>query len=445
MPPETLSRPAPIGCDEFRERRRSLMASLPADAAVLLPGASLVTRSRDSEFAFRQDSDFHYLTGFPEPDALLLLLPGREQGESVLFCQARDPEMETWTGRRLGASGAEREHGIDEAFVNDEREARLMELLDGRVTLYLPLDDSETLRLAESIRADLQAGARRGARPPLAFADVADKIHEQRLVKSPQELALMRHAGEVSARAHCRAMRAVHPGLAEYQLQAELEHEFRWQGGSGPAYASIVAGGANARVLHYIENADTLRDGDLVLIDAGAEFDLYAGDITRTFPVSGRFSEAQRALYDVVLGAQQRAIEAVRPGTTLAAIHQGVVRDLTAGLIELGLLSGELDVCLEAGAYRRFYPHATSHWLGLDVHDVGHYRREGESRPLVPGLVLTIEPGLYVPEDEDLPSAYRGLGIRIEDDVAVTEQGHEILSVGVPKQVAEIEALMVKK
>ncbi|MFG6176284.1 aminopeptidase P N-terminal domain-containing protein [Halomonas sp. THAF12] len=445
MPPETLSRPAPIGRDEFRERRRSLMASLPDDAAVLLPGASLVTRSRDSEFAFRQDSDFHYLTGFPEPDALLLLLPGREQGVSVLFCQGRDPEMETWTGRRLGTAGAKREHGIDEAFVNDQREARLLELLDGRVTLYLPLDDGETLSLAESIRANLQDGARRGARPPLAFADIAERIHEQRLIKSVQELALMRHAGAVSARAQCRAMRAVHPGLAEYQLQAELEHEFRWQGGSGPAYASIVAGGANARVLHYIENADTLRDGDLVLIDAGAEFDLYAGDITRTFPVSGRFTEAQRALYEVVLGAQQRAIEAVRPGTTLAAIHQGVVRDLTAGLIELGLLSGELDACLEAGAYRRFYPHATSHWLGLDVHDVGHYRRGGESRPLVPGMVLTIEPGLYVPEDEDLPSAYRGLGIRIEDDVAVTEQGHEVLSIGVPKQVTEIEALMVKK
>ncbi len=444
MPPETLSRPAAIGAAEFRERRRRLMATLPDDAAVLLPGAALVTRSGDSEFAFRQDSDFHYLTGFPEPEALLLLLPGREDGESVLFCQDRDPEMEAWTGRRLGAEGAERDFGLDEAFANAEREERLAALLDGRSTLYLPLDDGEALQLAESVRAELQAGARRGARPPLAFADVSARLHEQRLVKSPAELALMRHAGAISARAHRRAMRACAPGLAEYQLQAELEHEFRWQGGSGPAYASIVAGGGNARVLHYIENADALRDGDLVLIDAGAEFDLYAGDITRTFPVGGRFGEAQRALYEVVLGAQQRAIEAVRPGTTLAAIHRGVVRDLTQGLLELGLLSGDLEACLEHEAWRRFYLHATSHWLGLDVHDVGQYRQDGEPRPLVPGMVLTIEPGLYVPEDEDIPAAYRGLGIRIEDDVAVTESGHEVLTAEVPKRVADIEALMVK-
>ncbi|RAH39457.1 Xaa-Pro aminopeptidase [Halomonas sp. SL1] len=445
MPPEILPRPAAIGAAEFRERRRRLMATLPDDAAVLLPGAALVTRSGDSEHAFRQNSDFHYLTGFPEPDALLLLLPGRDDGESVLFCQDRDPEMEAWTGRRLGAEGAERVHGLDQAFGNAERDEVLAELLDGRTALYLPLDDSEALHLAESIRAELQAGARRGARPPLAFADVSVRLHEQRLVKSPSELALMSHAGAVSAKAHCRAMRACAPGLTEYQLQAELEHEFRWQGGSGPAYASIVAGGGNARVLHYIENADVLHDGALVLIDAGAEIDLYAGDITRTFPVGGRFGEAQRALYEVVLGAQQRAIEAVRPGTTLVAIHRGVVRDLTAGLIELGLLEGELQDCIENEAWRRFYLHATSHWLGLDVHDVGQYRQDGEPRPLVPGMVLTIEPGLYVPEDDDIPAAYRGIGIRIEDDVAVTESGHEVLTADVPKRVADIEALMVKE
>ncbi|ATJ81012.1 aminopeptidase P N-terminal domain-containing protein [Halomonas beimenensis] len=444
MPPETLPRPAPIAPEEFRERRRRLMARLPADAAVLLPGASLVPRSRDSEFAFRQDSDFHYLTGFPEPDALLLLLPGREAGECVLFCQDRDPEMEAWTGRRLGTEGAEREHGLDQAFANAERDARLTELLDGRDTLYLPLDAGPALRLAERVRASLVAGARKGARAPLSFADVSGPIHEQRLVKSETELALMRHAGAISARAHRRAMRIARPGLTEYQLQAELEHEYRWQGGSGPAYASIVAGGDSARVLHYVENSAPLRDGDLVLIDAGAEFDLYAGDVTRTFPVNGRFDEAQRALYEVVLAAQERAILAVRPGATLETIHQGVMRDLTAGLLELGLLSGDLEACLEAHACRRFYPHATSHWLGLDVHDVGSYRHDGEPRLLIPGMVLTIEPGLYVPEDDDLPAAFRGLGIRIEDDVAVTPEGHEVLSAGAPKRVAEIEALMVK-
>lgn len=445
MSADPLPRPAPIGLEEFRERRCRLMAQLPPEAAVLLRGASLVTRSRDSEFAFRQDSDFHYLTGFPEPDALLLLLPGREAGESVLFCQDRDPEMETWTGRRLGARGAECHHGIDQAFENAERDARLTELLDGRTTLYLPLDDGKALRLAERIRGSLLAEVRRGARAPLSFADIAGPIHELRLVKSAAELALMRHAGEITALAHRRAMGAARAGRAEYQLQADLEHEFRWQGGSGPAYASIVAGGANARVLHYIENREPLRGGELVLIDAGAEFDLYAGDVTRTFPVDGRFDAAQRALYEVVLEAQERAIAAVRPGATLVGIHRGVVRELTAGLLRLGLLEGELEACLEADACRRFFPHATSHWLGLDVHDVGSYRLDGEPRPLVPGMVLTIEPGLYVPEDEDLPEPFRGLGIRIEDDVAVTPDGHEVLTASAPKRVADIEALMAEE
>jgi len=445
MHPETLPRPAPISQDEYRARRRALMDPLPRDSAVLLPGATLVTRSRDSEFPFRQDSDFHYLTGFPEPQALLLLLPGREAGESVLFCQDRDATLEAWTGIRLGAAGAVREHGIDEAFENAERSARLAELLDGRHTLYLPLADADALALAQQVRTELAARARRGATPPVAFADVSERLHALRLRKSEAELALLRHAGEISARAHVRAMRAARPGLMESQLQAELEHEFRWQGGSGPAYASIVGGGSNACVLHYIENQDPLTDGELVLIDAGAEFDLYAGDITRTFPVNGRFSAAQRALYEVVLAAQERAVAAVRPGTTLAALHEGVVHDLTAGLVELGLLDGDVRTCVEEKRYQRFYLHSTSHWLGLDVHDVGAYRDEGEPSPLLPGMVLTVEPGLYVPADDDIPEAFRGIGIRIEDDVAVTDQGHEVLTAGVPKRVADIEALMGRK
>ncbi|MCH4563152.1 Xaa-Pro aminopeptidase [Halomonas sp. EGI 63088] len=445
MLPEILPRPAPIGNDEYRARRQALMASLPAGSAVLLPGAALVTRSRDSEFPFRQDSDFHYLTGFPEPDALLVLLPGRAEGESVLFCQDRDPALEAWTGIRLGAEGAVREHGVDQAFENAERDERLEALLDGRRTLYLPLANNEALVLADELRGRLAGRVRRGARPPEAFADIAPLLHAQRQVKSEAELALMRHAAEVSARAHVRAMQAARPGLAEYQLQAELEHEFRWQGGSGPAYASIVGGGANACVLHYIENAARLRDGDLVLIDAGGEFDLYAGDITRTFPVNGRFDGAQRSLYELVLGVQERAVDAVRPGATLAEIHDLVVHGLTEGLIGLGLLEGEVQARIEDDSYRRFYLHSTSHWLGLDVHDVGTYRRDGEPLPLEPGMVLTIEPGLYVPADDDIPEAFRGIGIRIEDDVAVTATGHEVLSAGVPKRVAEIEALMARK
>jgi len=442
MHPEILPRPASITNDEYSARRRALMDRLPDGSAVLLPGASLVTRSRDSEFPFRQDSDVHYLTGFPEPGALLLLLPDREAGESVLFCQDRDPTKEAWTGIRLGAEGTVRHYGVDQAFENDEREARLAELLDGRHTLYLPLGDADALVLAEEVRGELAGLARRGAVAPSAFADVSALLHEQRLIKSEAELALMRHAAAISARAHVRAMRVVRPGLMEHQLQAELEHEFRWQGGSGPAYASIVGGGPNACVLHYIENRAPLENGALVLIDAGAEFDLYAGDITRTFPVNGRFAEAQRALYEVVLAAQARAVSSVSPGATLTTIHEGVVHDLTAGLIQLGLLEGEVQARIDDGSYKRFYLHSTSHWLGLDVHDVGLYRLQGQPRVLMPGMVLTIEPGLYVPADEDLPAAFRGIGIRIEDDVAVTAHGHEVLTADVPKQVADIEALM---
>jgi len=442
MPRTALPRPAAISSDEYRARRQALMAALPEHSAVLISAASLVTRNRDSEYAFRQDSDFHYLSGFPEPDALLVLLPDREAGEVVLFCQEKDAHMEAWTGRRIGAEAAVTEYGVDEAYENEDREALLPELLDGRETLYLPLDDGQMLALAESLRGELAAQARRGVRTPRAFADVAPLIHERRLIKSDAELDLMRHAARISAQAHHRAMQNVSPGLLEYQLQAELEHEFVWHGARAPAYATIVGGGENACVLHYIENSAALRDGDLVLIDAGGEFDLYAGDITRTFPVNGRFTPAQRELYEIVLKAQCRAVAAVAPDTTLRAIHDGVVRDLTTGLIRLGLLEGPLEARIDDDSYRRFFLHATSHWLGLDVHDVGTYRLDGEPRTLAPGMVLTVEPGLYIPDAEDIPEAYRGIGIRIEDDVVVTATGHEVLTADVPKEVAEIEALM---
>ncbi|MBZ5487390.1 Xaa-Pro aminopeptidase [Halomonas aquamarina] len=443
---ESLPRPPGIRVDEYRARRDALMATLPDDAAVILPGASLVTRSHDSEYAFRQNSDFYYLTGIVEPDALLVLLPGREAGQSVVFCQDRDPTMEAWTGRRLGAAGIEREHGIDQAFENADRDAQLPALLEGRELLYLPLDDGEAQGMAEEAFAAAKAGLRRG-RPPLkGWLDVSALIHAMRLIKSEAEIALLRHAALISARAHVRAMRASRPGLHEYQLKAELEHEFVWQGGSGPAYSTIVGGGANACVLHYIENRSVLADDVLVLIDAGAEFELYAGDITRTFPVSGRFSDAQRALYQVVLDAQERAVAAVKPGATLADIHQGVVEDLTAGLITLGLLEGDVQARIDDQSYRRFYLHSTSHWLGLDVHDVGTYRLDEQTpRPLAPGMVLTIEPGLYIPDEDDIPAAFRGMGVRIEDNLVVTQDGHENLTSEVPKQVAEIEALMVNK
>lgn len=446
MLPDVLPRPPAISVAEYQERRDALMAQLPNNAAVLLPGAALMTRSRDSEFAFRQDSDFYYLTGIREPDALLVLLPGRAEGESVVFCQDRDPTMEAWTGRRLGAAGVVAEHAIDQAFENADREAQLSELLAGREVLYLPLDNADAVALAEEAFSAAQAGLKRG-RPPLkGWLDVSQLIHAMRLIKSDAEIALLRHAALVSAHAHCRAMQVSRPGLSEYQLQAEVEHEFMWQGASGPAYSTIVGSGANACVLHYIENSALLGEDDLVLIDAGAEFELYAGDITRTFPVSGRFNDAQRALYCVVLSAQERAVSAIKPGATLADIHQGVVQDLTAGLIELGLLEGEVQARIDDESYRRFYLHSTSHWLGLDVHDVGAYRLDEQSPlPLAPGMVLTVEPGLYIPSDDDIPDAYHGIGIRIEDNVVVTNDGHHVLTTGVPKAIEEIEALMAKK
>ncbi|WP_404376416.1 Xaa-Pro aminopeptidase [Vreelandella aquamarina] len=446
LPSSLPPRPAAIGPDEYRQRREALIAQLPNNAALLLPAASLVTRSHDSEYPFRQQSDFYYLTGIREPDALLLLLPGRAEGQSVVFCQDRDPTMEAWTGRRLGAEGVVSLHGIDQAFENAERDALLPGLLECRELLYAPLDNPEAISIAEEALAHAQAGMRRGKPALKGWLDSRPLTHEMRLIKSPAEIALLRHAAAISAQAHVRAMRACRAGLGEYQLQAELEHTFVWQGASGPAYGTIVGGGANACVLHYIENSDVLAEDTLVLIDAGAEFDLYAGDITRTFPVNGRFNDAQRALYQVVLDAQVRAVEAVAPGATLADIHQGVVHDLTAGLIELGLLEGDVQARIDDESYRRFYLHSTSHWLGLDVHDVGTYRLdEATPRPLAPGMVLTVEPGLYIPADDDIPSAYRGMGIRIEDNVVVTEQGHDILTDGVPKQVAEIEQIMAKK
>ncbi len=376
---EAECRPRAIRLDEYRSRRRRLMDDVPADAAVLLPGGSLVTRSRDSEFPFRQDSDFHYLTGFPEPDACCCCCPAAPKENAC--CSARIVTRPWRPGR--GSVSAPRVPFVCMASIKPSRMPSVMPVWSNcwrdtpRSTC---LGNSSALRLAERLRAELVDRPRQNAPTPLGFADVAPLLHEQRLIKSEGELALLRHAGEISAHAHRRAMRVSRPGLAEYQLQAELEHEFRWRGGSGPAYASIVAGGRNAGVLHYIDNRDPLRDGELVLIDAGAEFDLYAGDITRTFPVNGRFTSAQRALYEVVLTAQERAIDAVRPGATLAAIHRGVVSDLAAGLTALGVLAEDGEEAPEAIVARRFYPHATSHWLGLDVHDVGSYRRDGEPR-----------------------------------------------------------------
>ncbi len=437
-----------LAASEYSLRRLAVMARFTADTAVLLPAAALRYRNRDAEYAFRQDSDFHYLTGFPEPDALLLLLPdGDGGGRSILFCLPRDREKEIWTGYRFGPEGAVESCGFDEAYNLEQLDEKMVELLDGCAELYYPLAKDEALSAGiERWRKQLQAKYRSSDRVPQIFHNVEPVLHEMRLIKSAAEQDLMRTAGNLSAQGHLLAMQQCQPGVMEYQLEASILHCFGQQGARWPAYNTIVGGGENGCILHYTENRDALADGDLVLIDAGAEVDGYAGDITRTFPVNGRFSEDQRALYQLVLDAQLAAIDSIVPGANWNTPHEAAVRVLTEGLLTLGLLDGELEPLIEAEAYRPFYMHRTGHWLGLDVHDVGEYKQDGEWRPLQAGMVLTVEPGLYIaPDCEQVDARWRGIGIRIEDDVLVTDQGCEVLTAAAVKTVAEIEGLMASR
>ncbi|NVK44324.1 MAG: Xaa-Pro aminopeptidase [Oceanospirillaceae bacterium] len=430
--------------EEYGERRRRLMAQLPADSVAIVPGARMMRRNRDVEYPFRQDSDFYYLTGFDEPDAVLVLLPGREDGETLIFCQDRDPEMEIWNGYRAGPEGVVARYGADEAYPIAEIDTRLPPLLDGRKRICFGIGaDAEFDGRVNGWLNAIRGKVRQGAQPPTELVLLDQWLHEMRLFKSAAEVDLMNAAGEISARAHVRAMRQCRPGMTEFQLEAEISHYFATHGCRQPAYASIVGGGANACVLHYTENRDELRAGDLVLIDAGCELDYYAGDITRTFPVSGRFSPEQKALYELVLKTQLACIDLLRPGVLWNEAHDLSVKMLTEGLVELGLLAGEPDELIEKGAYRDFYMHRLGHWLGMDVHDVGDYRVNGEWRPLEPGMVMTVEPGLYIsPHNEAVEPRWRGIGIRIEDDVLITEHGCEVLTAAVPKAVTEIETLM---
>ncbi len=433
-----------IAQDEYARRRAALLQQLPQNSVALVSASHLKTRNRDAEYAFRQDSDFYYLTGFNEPDALLLLIPGRAEGEFVLFCPPRDPQMEIWTGYRAGPEGCVRDFGADQAFALEELEQQMPRLLDGVHRLYYALGSDEALDTrVRGWLNQVRAQSRQGAQAPEELVLLDNLLHEQRLFKSAAELDVMRRAADISAEAHCRAMRLSRPGLYEYQLEAEITGYCMQQGARFQAYSPIVGGGANGCILHYIDNSAELKDGDLVLIDAGCELDNYASDITRTFPVNGRFSPQQRALYQLVLDTQLACIDAMQPGVLWNRIHDLSVELLTEGLIELGLLQGERDALIEAGAYRRFYMHRIGHWLGMDVHDVGQYKLDGEWRPLQPGMVMTIEPGLYVaPDDDSVAPEWRGIGIRIEDDVLVTEQGPDVLTAAVPKTIADIEALM---
>ncbi|MBQ0715140.1 MAG: Xaa-Pro aminopeptidase [Paraperlucidibaca sp.] len=433
-----------ISPEEFTCRRQALMARVGRDAAVIIPAAVHHRRNRDTEYRYRQDSDFYYLTGFAEPEALLVLLPGRAEGEFVLFCRDRDRAMEIWNGYRAGPEGAVSDFGASQAFVIADVATKLPELLAGRKQVYAPMatETAFDADLAGWINA-VRSQARAGVEAPQSLHAIDQALHPLRLIKSAAEIAIMQAAADLSAEGHRRAMAVAKAGRYEYELEAELLHSFTRHGCIAPAYGSIVGGGANACILHYTENNAELRDGDLVLIDAGGELAYYAADITRTFPVNGRFSAEQKALYEVVLAAQLAAIDVVQVGNSWQLPHETAVRVLCEGLLELGLLKGELSAVIEGGDYRRFYMHRTGHWLGMDVHDVGDYRIDGEWRAFAPGMVLTVEPGLYIaPDDDTVEARWRGIGIRIEDDVVVTESGPHVLTAKAPKTIAEIEALV---
>lgn len=429
---------------EFARRRKALMEQMVPNSIAILPAAPVYIRNRDVEHVYRQDSDFQYLSGFPEPEAVMVLIPGREHGEYVLFCRERDPERELWDGLRAGQDGATRDYGADDAFPIGDIDDILPGLIEGRSRVYYSIGTNPEFdhHLMEWVNV-IRSKARQGAQPPNEFVALDHLLHDMRLYKSAAEIKVMREAGEVSARAHVRAMQAARAGLYEYSLEAELEYEFRKGGAKMPAYGSIVAAGKNACILHYRENDAPLKDGDLVLIDAACELDCYASDITRTFPVSGRFSPEQKAIYELVLAAQEAAFREIAPGKHWNEAHEATVRVITAGLVELGLLQGEVDELIASEAYKPFYMHRAGHWLGMDVHDVGEYKVGGEWRVLEPGMAMTVEPGIYIGVDnQDVPKKWRGIGVRIEDDVVVTRKGCEILTGGVPKTVAEIEALM---
>lgn len=444
----SLPTQAPAGptlAEILARRRERFLEGVGEEGAALILAAPERRRSNDSLYDYRPSNDLLYLTGFEEPESAALFLPGHPEHPFVAFVRRRDPAREVWDGARLGVEaacgrlGAQRAHPIDELY------ARLPELLvDRRRLVYALGEDEEADR--EVVRCVRKARwlARRGRAAPLAILDPRELLHEQRLLKAPEEIAALRRACQVSAEGHLRGMRCTRPGMREYELQAEIEYHFKQAGARAPGYTTIVGAGANACVLHYVDNRAPLRDGDLVLVDAGAEVQWYTGDVTRTWPVNGRFTGYQRTVYDLVLRAQMDVIREVRPGLPWPELHRRAVRTLTEGLVDLGVIEGPVERALEQKTYARYYMHGTGHWLGMDVHDVGAYARRGEEgRPLEPGMVFTVEPGLYFPPDDaDCPEPWRGIGVRIEDDVLVTADGCEVLTAAAPKEPEEIEEIV---
>lgn len=430
---------------EFAKRRQHLMDIMGPDTVAVLPNAPVANRNRDVDYPYRSDSNFHYLTGFDEPESVLVLIPGREHGEYILFCRERDLDKEIWDGYRAGQDGAISNFGADDSYPISDLDDILPGLLEDKEKVYYTMGNQPSFdqRMVSWLN-HLRQASRSGKHSPTEIIELEHCLNELRLFKSRQEIKAMKQAAKASVQAHIRAMQFTKPGKWEYEVEAEIIHEFMKNGCRSPAYPSIVGGGENGCILHYIENNAKLKNNDLLLIDAGAEFECYAGDITRTFPVNGKFSSAQAAIYQVVLDAQKAAIAAVKPGNHWNQPHEVAVAVLTQGLVDLGILKGNVAQLIEDGAYREFYMHRTGHWLGMDVHDVGDYKVGGEWRLLEPGMVLTVEPGLYIRDQAHVDKKWHFIGIRIEDDVLVTKDGCEVLTEAAPKEIDEIEALMAE-
>jgi len=432
---------------DFAQRRTDLIQQMAPNSVAILSAAPERLRNSNTEYAYRQDSYFWYLTGFPEPEAVAVLVADGGRGRFILFCRDRDKTMEIWNGVRAGQEGAKRDYGAEEAYSIQEIDERLPKLLENRGRIYANLGasaafDQQLMGWVNQVRAKV----RQGINAPTVFTQLTSLLDEMRLIKSEAEIATMRESASIAAQAHVRGMQTVKPGMWEYQLEAEYLHEFMRHGARFPAYNTIVGGGSNACILHYVENNQVLQEGDLVLVDAGCEWQHYASDITRTYPVNGRFTAPQQALYEVVLAAQLAAIDAMQLGQPYYSGHEAALRVLTQGLCDLGLLSGDVNELIETRAYADFYMHGTGHWLGIDVHDVGSYRQSGEGRALKKGMVFTVEPGLYVAADNTrVDEKWRGIGIRIEDNVVMTDNGPEVITADVPKSVAEITALMAER
>jgi Xaa-Pro aminopeptidase len=430
----------------FEERRKRVRDAMGPDAIAIFRGTSMVSRSRDTEYPFRQDSDFWYLTGFDHPNAIALL---RTDGgpEYSLFVEPRNPELETWTGYRPGVEGAREVYGADKAFPEAEFLNQLPDIVRQSKRIYHVLGHaSEIDRAITNALEGLRLRSRAVDAPADTIVDPRSIVHEMRLYKEPAELDIMRRASAISREAHEACARLAQGGTYEYEVEAVIEYTFRRLGARGPSYTTIVGGGNNATVLHYVTNSEKLQDHEMMLVDAGCELEGYASDVTRTYPIGGSFSAAGRAIYDVVLAAQRAGIEQCAPGKTLADVHAASVRTIVEGLVDLKLLSGEVDDVIEKEAYRRFYMHKTSHWLGLDVHDVGNYGMDGNHRPLEPGMVFTVEPGIYLAaDDEDTHAEFRGIGVRIEDDIAITEDGCENLTEAIATDPEDVEALVTDR